>query len=107
MGLYQLVVLSIFVLMQTRRQSCFQVMFLVHIYIYIYISCIMHDYVWQDCKMSTTSHNNLSFVSFVLTKGINIHPATLTTNFAIPFWREIILRVGAISVSAFSLKVRI
>jgi 2-acylglycerol O-acyltransferase 2 len=35
--------------------------------------------------------------------GITIKPATLGTNFMIPFWREIILRLGVISVSAKSL----
>jgi hypothetical protein len=44
-------------------------------------------------------------IVFVTFEGISIHPATLTSNFFIPFWRELILRVGAISVSAFSLKV--
>jgi 2-acylglycerol O-acyltransferase 2 len=36
--------------------------------------------------------------------GIKIHPATLDTNFRIPFWRELLLRLGVISVSAKSLK---
>jgi 2-acylglycerol O-acyltransferase 2 len=35
--------------------------------------------------------------------GIEIHPATLAANFLIPIWREIILRLGVISVSAKSL----
>lgn len=35
--------------------------------------------------------------------GITIKPATLQANFFIPFWREIILRLGVISVSAKSL----
>lgn len=36
--------------------------------------------------------------------GIKIHPATLAQNFFIPFWRELLLRLGVISVSAESLK---
>ena len=36
--------------------------------------------------------------------GINIHPATLSSNFYIPFWRELLLKLGVISVSANSLK---
>lgn len=36
--------------------------------------------------------------------GIDIHAATLNTNFNVPFWRELILRLGVISVSAPSLK---
>jgi 2-acylglycerol O-acyltransferase 2 len=35
--------------------------------------------------------------------GIAIKPATLENNFFVPFWREIILRLGVISVSAKSL----
>lgn len=35
--------------------------------------------------------------------GITIKPATLENNFFVPFWREIILRLGVISVSAKSL----
>ena len=36
--------------------------------------------------------------------GIRIHAATLTSNFFIPFWRELLLRLGVIGVSASSLK---
>mmetsp|Transcript_410 Transcript_410/g.773 ORF Transcript_410/g.773 Transcript_410/m.773 type:complete len:421 (-) Transcript_410:96-1358(-) len=36
--------------------------------------------------------------------GITICPATLEANFFIPFWREIILRLGVISVGAKALK---
>ncbi|CAM9325758.1 unnamed protein product [Ectocarpus fasciculatus] len=36
--------------------------------------------------------------------GIRIRPATLEMNFFIPFWREIIQRLGAISVSAESIE---
>jgi 2-acylglycerol O-acyltransferase 2 len=35
--------------------------------------------------------------------GISIKPATLENNFYVPFWREVILRLGVISVSAKSL----
>jgi 2-acylglycerol O-acyltransferase 2 len=36
--------------------------------------------------------------------GIRIHPATLNSNFFIPFWRELLLRLGVISVSASAIK---
>jgi 2-acylglycerol O-acyltransferase 2 len=36
--------------------------------------------------------------------GINIHAATLNSNFNIPFWRELLLRLGVISVSAPAIK---
>jgi 2-acylglycerol O-acyltransferase 2 len=35
--------------------------------------------------------------------GITIHPATLLTNFKIPFWRELLLRLGVIEVGAKSI----
>jgi len=35
--------------------------------------------------------------------GIKIHPATLVANFYIPFWRELLIRLGVIGVSARSL----
>lgn len=35
--------------------------------------------------------------------GIKIHPATLNANFHIPFWRELLLRLGVIGVSAKAL----
>lgn len=52
------------------------------------------------------------FVSFAadatgasdLFPGIKIHPATLNANFFIPFWRELLLKLGVIGVSAKSLK---
>lgn len=35
--------------------------------------------------------------------GIKIRPATLAMNFFVPFWRELVMRLGAISVSAHSI----
>lgn len=35
-----------------------------------------------------------------LIPGITIYPATLNANFYIPFWRELLLRLGVIGVSA-------
>jgi 2-acylglycerol O-acyltransferase 2 len=36
--------------------------------------------------------------------GINVRPATLETNFYVPFWRELLLRLGVISVSERSIR---
>jgi len=60
-----------------------------------------HGIISVGCFVNFCSDANKTSALF---PGISIHPATLTSNFLIPFWREIILRVGAISVSASSLK---
>ena len=36
--------------------------------------------------------------------GINIRAATLEANFYVPFWRELLLRLGVISVSERSIR---